>query len=116
MSDFGDIFSRAKKTVVRKTDELSKLAKLSMEIEGCKSRLSAIYEKIGECIVTDSLSSGKLDNDKIVDLIGEAKLEREKLKEFIRKKKALSEKAECANCGKSVKKGSFCPSCGEKVQ
>ena len=116
MSDFKDVFSRAKKTVVRKTDELSKLAKLLVEIESCKSRLTAIYEKIGECIVTDSLSSGKLDNDKIVGMIAEAKTQRETLKELMRKKKALGEKAECPNCGKSVKKGSFCSSCGEKVQ
>lgn len=116
MSNFGDIFTRAKKTVVRKTEELSTHARLLVEIEGCKSRLSAIYEKIGESIVTDGLSSGRLDNDKIVNLVGEAKAEREQLRILLRKKKAMSEKTECPNCGKIVKKEAICSNCGENLQ
>lgn len=116
MSDFTDVFSRAKKTVIRKTDELTKIAKLSMEIEGCKSRISAIYEKIGECIVNDTDALGKLDDDKIIKLVVKAKAEKAKLCELVAKKSELSDKALCENCGKSVKKSAFCPSCGEKMK
>ena len=116
MSDFTDALSRAKKNVLRKTDELSKLAKLSVEIEGCKSRISAIYEKIGECIVNDSISGGKLDDDKIVKLVVKAKAEKEKLSQLVQQKNELSDKMTCPSCGKSAKKGAFCPYCGAKVK
>lgn len=116
MSDFTDSLSRAKKIVIKKTDELSKLARISMEIEGTKARLCAIYEKIGEGIVNDSLSGRKLDDEKIAMLVIKAKEEKAKLSQLIEKKNELSDKTYCPSCGKSAQKGAFCPYCGEKVK
>ncbi len=80
-------FENVARITCKKTKKLAKSAKLMIDIETQKSRLSSVYEKIGEAVVKNSLGDGEKE-EAIFKLIDEAKLEKEKLLELYEKKRA----------------------------
>ena len=116
MSGTSDFFEETKNKIVKKTRELSSLTKLTVEIEGCKTRLSEAYKRIGEIIVNDTTSGKKTDEEIIVRYIDEARTEKQKLKELLKKRREVGEKVICPSCGKYNKKGTYCRYCGEFVR
>ncbi|MBR5528110.1 MAG: hypothetical protein IKV97_03835 [Clostridia bacterium] len=115
MSEFKDMFNGAVDSICRKTGEAAKITKISLEIEAQKCRLSKIYQRIGEAVVSGALASG--DGEEVVfKYIDEAKTEKQRLCELIEKKKELCSKTACKNCGASAKSGTYCGNCGEFVR
>ena len=96
------------------TGELVESAKLAIAIEKQKTRLSKVYEMIGEAVVSGTLSEDD-GKEKVYRLIDEAKHEKAKLRTLYAQKKAVS-CAVCPSCGKKVKKNTFCSACGEYVK
>lgn len=96
------------------TNEFVQTTKITLAIEKQKSRLSKVYEQIGEKMVS-GIYSDKDGKETLFRLIDEAKHEKAKLRLLYEKKKA-SACAPCPLCGKYSKKNSFCPDCGEFVK
>lgn len=104
------------KTVCRKTVSLSKTARISVEIERQKCRLSKIYQKIGEAVVSGSLSSGT-GEEQIFKLIDEAKTEKARLFELQRRRSAENRQAACPSCGRPASdKDVYCSHCGAPME
>lgn len=89
----GTAAKSAAKVACKKTGELAKLAKISLDIENQKAKLNKIYIKIGKDVVDGSLTDGKKETD-IFKYIDEAKCEKEVLRELIEKKKQMKKNAE----------------------
>lgn len=117
MNNFKRTVKRAGKCVCEKAEMLAEAAKLSLQIESHKSRLSAIYEKIGESVVNGSFSPDS-NEEKIFRYVDEAKFEKHSIKELCAKRKELCacSKVSCPSCGKETKKGCYCADCGEYVK
>ena len=105
----------AGRKICRKTESAAHAAKLAVEIEAQKMRLSTIYERIGEAVVSGVLSE-EGGEEKIFRFVDEAKLEKEKLASLYGAKQKIFAKASCGKCGREGKKGSFCHSCGEYLK
>ncbi len=115
MNDIKDMLSRTANCIYRRTEETAKIAKLSLEIESQKCRLSKVYEKIGEAVVSGSLASGD-GKEEIFKFIDEAKCEKKKLCDLINAKNDVASKTYCKNCGKKARYGTYCHGCGEYVK
>lgn len=115
MTEIKDMLSRAVNCLYRRTEEAAKITKVSLDIESQKCRLSKVYERIGEAVVSGSLSSGE-GKEEIFKYIDEAKSEKKKLCELIEAKKKISTKTACKTCGSKSRSGSYCNTCGEYVK
>ena len=105
MMNFCDLKKTAKrvvKCVYKKAELLAEAAKLTIEIESHKNRLSEAYEKIGECVVGGSLSSSEDEEERIFKYVDEAKLERDNIGKLYAKRKKVCDKVK-----------SSCPPSGE---
>ena len=114
MQEIKETVCRVGKYAYDATGELVESAKLTIAIEKQKTRLSKVYEMIGEAVVSGTLSEDE-GKEKIYKLIDEAKLEKAKLRALYTQKKEVS-LTSCPSCGKKVKKNTFCPVCGEYVK
>lgn len=115
MTDIKEMISGMGKKICKKTENVTSSAKLALDIEAQKLRLSTLYERIGEAVVSGVLSE-EGGQEKIFRFVDEAKVEKEKLKELYAQKSRLSGKSSCPECGREGKKGSFCHSCGEYLK
>lgn len=114
IKEIKDTMCRVGKYAYDATGELVESAKLTLAIEKQKTRLSKVYETIGEAIVSGLLSDEE-GKEKIFRLVDEAKHEKAKLRLLYEKKRALSG-TPCPTCGKKAKKNTFCSDCGEYVK
>lgn len=115
MCEIGEILNRTKKCAYKAIGNLSEITKLTLAVETHKSKLSGIYEKIGESVVSGNLSS-KSGEEKIFKYIDEAKMEKQTIKELCEKRRNVYAKSTCPSCGKSAKKNTYCSFCGKFVK
>lgn len=114
MQEIKETVCRVGKYAYEEVESFVEATKLTLAIEKQKTRLSKVYEAIGEAVVSGTLSQDD-GKEKVYKLIDEAKHEKAKLRALYNEKKKLSS-ASCPDCGKKAKKNSFCSDCGEYVK
>ena len=101
---------------VKKTGELTHIAKLGINVKTNEAKLSSVFEEIGYMFY-EAQSTGADHTSDIASLIMKAdkiKADIENTKKEIAKLKKV---VICAGCGNEVsEEASFCPHCGAKIE
>lgn len=107
--------SAAADTAVKKTTEVTEIAKLTVEIRSQTDKINAVYTEMGRILYGDR-KNGTDSSAKLASLAAEV----DGLKETVADRKARLAKAQnrvlCPACGAKMKDtANFCSICGEKL-
>ena len=112
----GNVATQTYKSAANKTSKLAKEAKIKMKINECKSKISDLYQEIGELIYQKHIRE---ENINIKEDLDEYCMQIDNLSKTIEKNRMellkLKDKKQCKNCYAEIEiENNYCPNCGAK--